>query len=89
MTDLLLARNLYKWARGNEERIAKIETWQDLALEQIAAGNGKEVASTSGNGVSITFSANQSNQDWFNTLTQALAYLTQGAPVSKVVGLAY
>jgi hypothetical protein len=86
MTDLPLARNLYKWACGNEERIAKLESWQDSVLEQIAAGNGKEIVSTSGNGLSIGFSANQSNQDWFNVLTVALAYLNQGGPVSKIVG---
>ena len=84
--DHLLANNLYKYAKGNAEKIAKLESWQELALLEIVGNKGAQLASTSANGVSVAFtSTGMSNQDWFNTLTSALNYINQGGPITRTV----
>lgn len=86
--DTLLAKNIYKWAYGNDARIAQLEDWQDTALAQIAAGGGKDVVSTSGNGIAVQFSQGKTSQDWFNTLTAALGYISNNqAPSTIRIGI--
>ena len=77
-------KSLYLWARGDADRLIQLETWQTSTLEAIANGLGKEVVSTSGNGVSVAFGANQTNQTFFNNLTMVIHYLKTGLPKSNV-----
>lgn len=82
--DLQLSKSLYRWALNKPENRDKLETWLEDALEQMAAGKGKEVANTSANGVSVAFQAG-TVADWFSTLSQALTYL-DSKPVTKIQG---
>lgn len=82
------ATALYIWAKGKPERRIRLEEWQDAAVMQIAAGGGKDVISTSTNGVSVAFNgaSGTTAQAWFEHVTLALQYLDRN-PVSKIKGV--
>ena len=84
--DVELAKSLYKWAYNKPENRDKLEEWQEAALVAIAAGKGKDVQSTTSNGVAVAFSTKGTVTDWFNTLSKALSFL-DSKPVNKIRGV--
>jgi hypothetical protein len=83
-----LARSLYIYAKGSEERISRIEAMQEDALSAVVSGKGQQLISTSGNGVSVAFSSkSMTNEEFFSTLTLALGFLSNGGPKTKTNGL--
>jgi len=84
--DVELSKSLYKWARNKPENKAKLERYLDEALEAIAEGRGKDVQSTSSNGVAVAFSTKGLTvTEWFNTVSKALDFIAN-PPVNKIRG---
>lgn len=86
--DQQLSKSLYRWAKNNPDNQELLETWLSQTITAIAAGNGAEVQSTSGNGIMVSFQTNKmSVMDWFKTISKALEYLEQGLPSNKIQGI--
>ena len=60
---------LLMYARESSANIARITQWRDAALASVAAGNGGDFISGSGNGMSFTKNTQTTNLEWFK-LTQ-------------------
>lgn len=73
-----LSTNIAIYAFGNAERLEEVNGWYEDALRAIVASGGKEVSQTSANSVSVSFAAGLTTQEWFNTLTEAIAILQTG-----------
>jgi len=87
MTNPNLSKNLYYWAKGNPDNISLLETWRDSAILEIASGQGKDVANTMANGISVGFNTGgMTISDWFSTLIAAIQYL-DNPPTRKVIGI--
>ncbi len=84
--DVVLAKNLYRWAKNNPDNYARLEEWLEAAITDIADGKGLQLQSTTANGVSVAFASSGTVTDWFNTLSQALSYC-DSPPVSKIRGV--
>jgi len=82
--DIALAKTLYRWSRGDSDKIAQLQTWLDAAVSTIATGNGASLASATANGVSVNLmSGSLTVSGWAATLSQALAYI-DNPPVSVI-----
>lgn len=84
--DKQLSLTLYRWAKNNQANRASLQTWLDEAIAEIASGKGNQITSSSGNGVSVTFSVGMTYANWANTISQALGYLDSGTASTKTVG---
>lgn len=84
--DKQLAKTLYRWAKDNATNRASLATWLDAAIAAIADGKGNQIVASSGNGVSVTFSATLTYTAWANTLSAALDFLDRGTSTSRTVG---
>ena len=83
--DYSLANTLYRWAKNDAEKQAQIEVWLDDAISAIAEGKGSQLTSSSGNGVSVTFSQGLTFVQWANILGKTLQYLENGGKASTSI----
>lgn len=56
----------------------QLQDWKSAALSAIAEGQGGQIVSGSGNGVTFTQTAGMTNLEWFQALDDALQYLAAG-----------
>lgn len=85
---MTLSKSIYRYAKGNAEKIATLETMLDEAFAAIAEGKGEQVTSTSTNGVSVSFgSKSMTNAEWFSVLTEAMTMLQVGSSGNKTQGV--
>jgi len=85
--DLSLARTLYYWCKCYTQRISQLEDWLGEAIEAIAAGKGASVISTTGNGMTVSFSTKSlTNSEWAATLAKALEMIERGSISSRAIG---
>lgn len=74
--NITLAKTLYRWAKNCEENQETLHDWFNEAVSKMASGQGKDIASVQGNGMSTAFtSGSMSIADWCSTLGKALEYL--------------
>ena len=84
--DSALAKTLYRWAKGDSDKINTLREYLDTAVSAIAAGNGASMASATANGVSVNLMAGSLTVSaWAATVSQALAYI-DNPPVSIIRG---
>jgi hypothetical protein len=82
--DVQLARTLFRWSRGDSDKIAQLEIWLDEAIAAIAEGKGASMQSATANGVSVLMSgASMTVSAWAATLGHALDLL-ESPPVSTL-----
>lgn len=68
-----ISKALVLWAGCDQTRLDQLRTWQTGALESIVEGNGALVASTTANGVSVSFNTGKMTvSEWFTALTEAI-----------------
>ena len=73
--------SLYRYGKESEENKKELQTWKKAALRSIADGNGGQLSSMSGNGLSATMSiTSMTNTDWFAALDLALQWIDAGIP---------
>lgn len=82
---MTIGKALYLWAKGDEFRAEQLRDWRDEALLSIAAGKGKELQSSSANGMSMTFATGSTVLQWFEALSTAIS-LIEKPPVSAIYG---
>ena len=64
----------------------QLQDWKTTALAAIADGQGGQIISGSGNGVSFTQTSGMTNLEWFEALDSALQYLAAGlTPSSRTI----
>lgn len=72
-----LKTSLYLWARNSEERIQLLNDWLDDAIMKCATSDGLTVASTTTNGVAVSFMSDSLTLiDWIEALTGAIEMIT-------------
>lgn len=78
---------LTRYGKESAEKKQTLIKWKDAALESIAEGNGGDIASGSGNGLSFTKQiGGMTNLEWFTALDQALGWIDTGIlPPSKTI----
>lgn len=75
-----LSKILYLWARACPERREQLQEWLDIAVTKCATGQGATLASSTANGISVTFmSDSMTIVEWMSELSQAI--LTLDNPV--------
>jgi len=85
--DMMLSRALYIWGKKSPDNKAKIEEWVETSIILLAEGKGKELASTTSDGISVSFSsAGLTNIEWLKILTQALSYFDK-APSNRATAI--
>lgn len=68
-----ISNALVLWAGCDQTKVDQLRAWQTSALESIAEGNGSIVASTTANGVSVSFNTGKLTVgEWFAVLTEAI-----------------
>lgn len=73
---MTLSQSLYLYASTCQENRDKLQDWFNDAIIKIAQGEGKTIASTTANGVSVTFMSNGLTlEDWANTLAEVIQRL--------------
>lgn len=65
---------------------ARLETWLDEAIEEIAENRGGHVVSGSANGASFSQVASMTNSEWASALDRALLMIEQNV---KYTGRSY
>jgi hypothetical protein len=71
-----LGRSLYIWAKSCAGRQDQLQEWLDTAIMKAASGQGKTVASTTANGVSVSFMTNSLTIDeWIAALIEAIGLI--------------
>ena len=71
-----LSKALYTWANNCDERKEQLSDWLDTAIVSIATSSGKTVASTTANGLAVSFMSNSLTlEEWVTALTRALDML--------------
>ena len=64
---------LTSYANESDSNRAKLLKWRDEALDLIGEGNGTQVVSGTGNGVTFNLDPNLTVVDWFKALQSAIA----------------
>jgi hypothetical protein len=71
-----LDKSLYLWGKNCPERLEQLRTWLDATIIKCASGEGKTVASTTANGISVAFmSSSLTVEEWIAALTSAIRML--------------
>lgn len=61
----------------------QLQDWKSAALAAIGDGQGGQIVSGSGNGVSFTQTSAMTNTEWFQALDEALQYINAGLTPSS------
>ena len=81
-------RALYLYARCSASHRSELEDLRDACFAKIVENGGQEVASTSGNGLAVTFNTSNSSMNYntlFECCVEALEML-DNRKVSKIRG---
>ena len=78
-----ITKTLAKYAATNLSAKVELQNAQTEAFAAVVAGKGREVVSTSGNGISVTFAAGKSNEEWCNIVSEALSIVENGLPPKR------
>lgn len=77
---------LRRYGAASEDNATQLATWKAAALTAIAAGNGGQIISGSGNGVAFAQTSGLTNLEWFEVLDSAIQYLDAGlTPSSRTI----
>ena len=83
----MLSRALYTWGKKSPDNKSKLEEWLEDSVMLMAEGKGKELVSTTSDGISVAFSSQGlTNIEWFKILSHALSYFDK-APSSKATAI--
>ena len=69
---------LKRFGQRSAANLTQLETWLDLALVSVAAGNGGQVVSASTNGASFSLGQGMTNAEWAMDLDSALHMIEVG-----------
>lgn len=77
---------LRRYGARNAANKARLETWLDEAIEEIAENRGGHVVSGSANGASFSQVASMTNSEWASALDRALLMIEHNV---KYTGRSY
>jgi len=80
-----LIKALVLYGKTSSANLTNLQTWSDAAIASIAAGNGGQVVSGSGNGMAFTQNTSLTHDQWFEALQFAInrCNATTASGVSK------